>query len=225
MQTLEMMLRILLSSICGAAIGYERTRRLKEAGVRTHILVCCSAVLFMIVSKYAFFDLDVGQLGTKGADPARIAAQVVSGISFLCAGVIFRNRNSLKGLTTAAGLWATAAIGLTLGAGMYTLGICSTVFITILQILTHRFTFGNDSLNSQAVSLHAVSTPEFDEELWAFIRSAGGMVDDCRILLKRDELTAYHFTVRAKISISAEQWDNFMHQHPEVQRLEHESFS
>lgn len=222
-QSLWLLLRLLCAGVCGAAIGFERTRRLKEAGIRTHIIVCSTAALFMIVSKYAFFDLDGTSLGTRGADPSRIAAQVVSGISFLCAGVIFRNGSSLKGLTTAAGLWATAAIGLTFGAGMYVLGLCCTVFITVLQIITHRFTFGSDSLSSQAVCLHAFSTPEFDAALWDFVRSAGGMVDDCKIIRKRDEPAVFQFTLRAKILISDDQWNSFMHQHPEVQYLEHEA--
>lgn len=95
--------------------GLERTKRLKEAGIRTHCLVCCASALIMIVSKYAFADLSVGDaffFGDRGADPARIAAQVVSGISFIGLAVIYRNGSTLKGLTTAAGIWATAGIGL-----------------------------------------------------------------------------------------------------------------
>jgi pyridoxine 5'-phosphate synthase PdxJ len=97
--------------------------RLKEAGIRTHIIVCVTAALIMLVSKYGFADLNqttgLETLGSKGADPARVAAQAVSGISFLCAGVIFKVGSSIKGLTTAAGIWMTAGIGLAVGAGMY----------------------------------------------------------------------------------------------------------
>ena len=122
-QTLDFFIRILLACICGAAIGFERSRRFKGAGIRTHIIVCCGAALIMIVSKYGFADLTsalgVNFNGTRGADPARVAAQVVSGISFLGAGVIFKNNGVVKGLTTAAGLWVTAGIGLAMGSGMY----------------------------------------------------------------------------------------------------------
>ena len=94
------MLRVLVSCVFGTVIGLERSRRLKDAGVRTHILVCCGAALFMIVSKYGFADLAAadGSLfpGTRGADSARVAAQVVSGISFLGAGVIFKNGGTVK---------------------------------------------------------------------------------------------------------------------------------
>ena len=119
-QNLDFFLRILLACLCGAGIGFERSRRLKEAGIRTHVIVCCAAALLMIVSKYGFADLTsaTGEVfaGTRGADPARVAAQVVSGISFLGAGVIFKHGNTIKGLTTAAGIWATAGIGLAIGS-------------------------------------------------------------------------------------------------------------
>lgn len=126
LQELDFFCRLLLACLCGACIGMERTRRFKEAGVRTHVIVCCAAALMMIVSKYGFADLtsETGAVfnGTRGADPARVAAQVVSGISFLGAGVIFKHGSSVKGLTTAAGIWATAGIGLAIGSGMFILG-------------------------------------------------------------------------------------------------------
>ena len=116
---LAFLIRVLVATLCGGAVGYERTKRLKEAGIRTHCLVCCASALIMIVSKYAFADLSVDGLffpGDRGADPARIAAQVVSGISFIGLAVIYRNGSTLKGLTTAAGIWATAGIGMAIGA-------------------------------------------------------------------------------------------------------------
>ena len=101
----EFFLRIVLASVCGILIGFERSKRLKEAGVRTHCMVACGAALMMIVSKYGFADLvqeaGVYLYGTKGADASRIASQVVSGVGFLGAGVIFRTGVSIKGLTTA----------------------------------------------------------------------------------------------------------------------------
>ena len=111
--------RLVVAALCGLAVGLERTARSKEAGMRTHTIVCFAAALIMIVSKYAFVDL-VGDLavGVREADAARIAAQAVSGIGFLGAGIIFYKRDLLHGLTTAAGVWATAGIGLgTLAVG------------------------------------------------------------------------------------------------------------
>ena len=135
----DFLLRLLVAAICGFAIGYERTARSKEVGIRTHTIVCLAAALMMIVSKYAFGDIVDDTFGTKGmADPARIAAQVVSGIGFLGAGIIIYRRDMLHGLTTAAGIWLTAGVGLALGAGMYVLGTVSAALLVVLQIFLHK---------------------------------------------------------------------------------------
>lgn len=142
---LEFFIRIVLAAILGALVGLERSKRQKEAGVRTHCIIACTSALFMILSKYAFVDL-VGVAGLRGADPARIAAQVVSGISFLGAGVIFKNGNSIRGLTTAAGMWGTAAVGMAIGAGMYWVGLIEAAVLVGIQIVLHRFPVGADAL-------------------------------------------------------------------------------
>ena len=134
-------LRLLVASICGLAIGVERTARSKEAGMRTHTIVCLAAALMMMVSKYGFADMISGSAiaeGTRGADSARIAAQVVSGIGFLGAGIIFYKRDLLHGLTTAAGVWATAGIGLAIGGGMIIIGVIATIILIALQIILHK---------------------------------------------------------------------------------------
>ena len=165
MQYLEFFLRIVVASICGAIIGYERTKRLKEAGVRTHVIVCCAAALTIIISKYAFSDLisptGLKLYGTNGTDPARLAAQIISGVSFLGAGMIFRTGNSTHGLTTAAGVWATACIGLAIGAGMYVLGVFSTLIIAAIQIIMHRFTIGTDSMVPAQVNCTVQNPDDF----------------------------------------------------------------
>ncbi|KXL53419.1 putative Mg(2+) transport ATPase [Anaerotignum neopropionicum] len=131
----EFIFRIIIACICGGIVGYERTRRRKEAGIRTHVIVAIGSTLMMIVSKYGFYDV-ITTAGI-GVDVSRIASNVITGISFLGAGVIFVKNISIKGLTTAAGLWATAGIGLAIGAGMYSIGIFTTIFIPIIQILLH----------------------------------------------------------------------------------------
>ncbi len=128
--------RIVVACLCGGLVGLERTKRLKEAGIRTHIIVALGATLIMVVSKYGFADV-------VGADASRIASNVITGISFLGAGVIFVRGGSVKGLTTAAGIWATAAIGLALGAGMYTVGVLCTALMILLQISLHKFLPGD----------------------------------------------------------------------------------
>ena len=99
-----------------AAIGLEREMRQKSAGLRTHTLVGVGAAVFMLISKYGFDD--VPQPGRVVLDPSRVAAQIVSGIGFIGAGIIFVRRGSVRGLTTAAGVWVTAAIGAAGGAGL-----------------------------------------------------------------------------------------------------------
>ena len=109
-ENLEFLIRIVLAAILGAMVGLERTKQQKDAGIRTHCIVALTSAVFMILSKYAFIDV-VALAGSKGADPSRIASQVVTGISFLGAGVIFKNANfAIKGLTTAAGMWATLSL-------------------------------------------------------------------------------------------------------------------
>jgi len=126
----EFILRIFCAALLGGLIGLEREYRAKEAGFRTHFLVALGSALFMIVSAYGFSDVPMNDM-THRWDVSRIAAQVVSGIGFIGAGtIIFRkSENVVSGLTTAAGVWVTAAIGLACGGGMYVLSIASTVLV------------------------------------------------------------------------------------------------
>lgn len=133
---LEYMLRIILAGVCGALIGFERKNRGKEAGIRTHIIVAISSSLMMLVSKYGFFDLSFGE--DFRLDPSRVASQIVSGVGFLGAGMIFIHKNAVKGLTTAAGVWATSGIGMAIGAGMYAVGIACSLVILFVHFITHR---------------------------------------------------------------------------------------
>lgn len=132
-----MLVRLLIAGICGVVIGFERSRRQKDAGIRTHMLVALGAALAMVVSKYGFFDM----LQYEGfrADASRIASNVITGVGFLGAGVIFVKDVSIKGLTTAAGIWATASVGLAVGAGMYTVAIGSTILMVVFQFVFHKF--------------------------------------------------------------------------------------
>lgn len=129
------LLRLLVASLCGALIGYERAIQRKSAGVRTHIVVAFSSALFMIVSKYGFNDLI--KISGMEFDASRIAAQVVSGISFIGAGTILVKKDQVSGLTTAAGIWATAAIGMAIGSGLYFLGVLATAILFVIQMLFH----------------------------------------------------------------------------------------
>lgn len=126
---------VLLAAICGGIIGYERKSRLKEAGLRTHIIVATAASVMTIISKYGFMDVLSESIKL---DPSRVAAGVATAISFLGAGIIFMRKDTIFGLTTAAGLWATVGVGMASGARMYLLAIFSTLLIILVQVLTHN---------------------------------------------------------------------------------------
>ncbi|MCR5315408.1 MAG: MgtC/SapB family protein [Bacteroidaceae bacterium] len=130
-QELDFILRIFSATVLGGLIGLEREYRSKEAGFRTHFLVALGAAMFMIVSAYGFEDVVLS--GEHRWDISRIAAQVVSGIGFIGAGtIIFRkSENIVSGLTTAAGLWVTAGIGLACGGGMYILASACTLLVLV----------------------------------------------------------------------------------------------
>ena len=125
----EMVLRLLLAAVLGAAIGYQRERAHKPAGLRTHILICTGAALFTVASVYGFGAF---------SDPARVAAGVVAGIGFIGAGAIIRRGEGVvEGLTTAATIWAVAAIGLAAGAGLYLVSAVAAVLALIVLLLPH----------------------------------------------------------------------------------------
>lgn len=127
-EELYMLLRILLSVALGLSIGFERKMRFKETGICTHTIVCVGAALMTVISLNAF---------DEDSDSARVAAQIVSGVGFLGAGMIVFKRHEVHGLTTAAGLWATAGVGMACGAGMWTLAIGSTAIVIIAQCIFH----------------------------------------------------------------------------------------
>jgi putative Mg2+ transporter-C (MgtC) family protein len=125
---IEIALRLVLAAVLGGVVGYQRERSGKEAGVRTHMLICTGAALFTVVSIYGF----------TGSDPARIAAGIVTGIGFLGAGVILhRSGGEVIGLTTAATIWAVAAIGLAAGVGLYIISVVATVLTLVVLFIPH----------------------------------------------------------------------------------------
>lgn len=126
---LWMILPIIVSAVLGFLIGFERKLRFKEAGIRTHTIVCIGSALMMVVSKYAF--------GGMQADAARIAAQIVSGVGFLGAGIIVYRKQEIRGLTTAAGVWATAGVGMACGGGLYIVAIGATIVLIGMQCILH----------------------------------------------------------------------------------------
>lgn len=218
---IDFCLRMLLSCICGTAIGVERSRHFKEAGVRTHIIVCVGAALVMIVSKYGFVDLTMpdGSLfpGTRGADPARVAAQVVSGISFLGAGVIFKREGLIRGLTTAAGIWVTAAIGLAVGAGMMLVGLFAALIVCILQYLMQHLIIGAEIYATNHLHFTVKNGYEFNSSLLKQLdKWKGTVLESSFSRNQEDGTTDYDLTVRRKKEISYSEMKEFIAEHEEI---------
>jgi putative Mg2+ transporter-C (MgtC) family protein len=127
-QELEIGLRVLLAAVLGGVIGYQRERAHRPAGLRTHMLISTGAALFTVISAFAF----------PASDPSRIAAGIVTGVGFLGAGTILHRTNAVEGLTTAASIWAIAAIGMAAGAGMYIISAVTTLIVFIILLIPHR---------------------------------------------------------------------------------------
>ena len=143
--------RLVAAGLLGGLIGMEREFRAKEAGVRTHFIVALGSALFMIISEFAFEG--------KQHDAARVAAQVVSGIGFIGAGVIIFQRNVVRGVTTAAGLWVAAAIGLACGDGMYPVAIAATILTVLCLEMMH---FVNLHYTEKVVDLTLIPGKPYD---------------------------------------------------------------
>lgn len=189
---INLIMRILLAGLCGMIIGFERKNRAKEAGIRTHFVVACASALMMIISKYSFRDVVSGIDGMRGADGARIAAQVVSGVGFLGAGIIYFQRGAIKGLTTAAGVWATSGIGMAIGAGMYTIGVASTFILLLAQIALHSSSKYTSIYKNKLLKIYGVETENFQSEMTLMLSDMGVNIMD--ISVKENELGTYDYS-------------------------------
>lgn len=196
---LHFIIRMVLACICGAAIGLERSRRLKEAGIRTHIIVALGAALMMLVSKYGFFDVIGNGISL---DASRIAANVITGISFLGAGVIFTKDASVRGLTTAAGIWATAGVGCAIGAGMYLSGVIATVLIVLIQIILHKHLISNETAVINQISITTEYSVSSIEQLKNNLEENGIQVLGCRIEKRDDGKITIDMSIKMNKSVS-----------------------
>ncbi len=188
-----LLIRMVTASLCGIFIGFERSRRQKDAGIRTHMIVALGAALAMIVSKYGFFDL----LQYEGlrADASRIASNVITGVGFLGAGVIFVKDVSIKGLTTAAGIWATASVGLAIGSGMYTVGIGATVLMVLFQLVFHKF-FSRleNTVNEFTVTIN--DTPDAVKNFRKMLADNRLLVEKCKMTRNPDSTVILDITIK-----------------------------
>jgi putative Mg2+ transporter-C (MgtC) family protein len=178
---LDLILRLLLAVLAGSALGFEREVRNHAAGVRTHALVALGSALFTVAGAYGFEDILKG----PNIDPARVAAQVASGIGFIGAGAIIRNGGSVRGLSTAATLWLGAALGLAAGAGLYVVVVAATVLILavlvgllVLERFATRVAPTSGVLEVRYVRGHGTLGPLMRALQDANVRITGFRVDD-----------------------------------------------
>lgn len=212
-------LRVLVAVFCGVALGLERAVRSKEAGIRTHSILAAGASLFMILSKYAFTDLVKGG-ALQGFDPTVIACYIIDGSGFLCAGIIFSkvNRDSVSGMTTAAGIWATAAVGMACGSGMIELGVIYTLLLLSGHWLLSRRGITVRPLRTLRMTIE--NTPSLRQTLNQARERYGIRVISARYSRSTDENTvSMLLKIRPTKEISFEDTLHFLDDHPEVKDI------
>ncbi len=204
---LRILLDILLSAVLGFCIGFERKMRAKEAGIRTHTIVSVGSALMMCVSKYGF----------NGADTARVAAQIVSGIGFLGAGIIVYRKHEVHGLTTASGIWATAGIGMACGARLYILAAGASLILIGAQFLLHmpwKVFKIKKAYTLKIVFEDCEGSREKIKELFGFEVYV-------RLLLERQgEKLVYKATINTEKEYRSEFLENALKDHPYILSIE-----
>lgn len=170
----EWVLRIIVAAMCGCLIGYERSSRNKEAGIRTHAIIALGSALIMVVSKFGFEDMG-------DFDASRVAAQIVSGVGFLGAGIIFVRHGAVSGLTTAAGMWATSGVGMCIGAGLYDVGVLTAILIIVLQAIFHNQHFLKITQSSQTISLEVLSQEHVVKDIQETFKRNGVVIHSMKI--------------------------------------------
>ena len=206
MITYEFVLRLFVAAMLGGVIGLEREYRAKEAGFRTHFLVALGSGLFMILSQFGFNDV-LGQYEQVSLDPSLIASQVVTGIGFIGAGTIIFQKHVVRGLTTAAGLWVTSAIGMTAGAGMYVLSIATTVLVLLCLealyfILQH---FGTRNITV------TFSTPK-EENIQPVLQRLRDkeIIIDSYEMTRKDTSSGHYFVVTMEMKFKRKRYKNHL---------------
>ena len=210
LQDLYHLLNILLAAVLGFAIGYERKLRYKEAGIRTHTIVCAGSALIMVVSKYGFGD-------SIEADASRVAAQIVSGIGFLGAGIIIYRKHEIHGLTTAAGVWATSGVGMASVAARYLVAAGATVVLIGVQCLFHiKCKFFQTKKYFQIKIVFTSSGGENDviKEIFQTDRFNRLVIE------RKGEETVYHATLNTDKEYSSHQLTEIMTQYPFIRSIE-----
>ena len=205
-QDIILIIRMLISCILGIAIGFERNNRAKEAGVRTHCIVACASAMMMIISKYGFEDLlEFETAADVRLDPSRMAQGIVTGVGFIGAGIIYVQRSNIRGLTTAAGLWATSGIGMAIGSGMYVIGISGTMIILAAQLLLHKNSRFMGSHKCKLVKIYGIEKPDFQDKTIEDLKSIAVTVNETSVIRHTNGLYDYTFYCEMPGEVSEEE--------------------
>ena len=205
-EQLWLALDLILAALLGFFIGLERKLRDKEAGIRTHTIVAFGAALMMVISKFAF---------DSEADSARVAAQIVAGIGFLGAGIIVYKKNVVHGLTTAAGVWTTAGIGMACGGGLWLIAIIATVVLILIQFCLHRKIFRHKKIYSiKIVFVQDTNEREQVKALFEIDRYNRLVVE------RQGEELIYQAILDTDIEYSSTQLDEIMKSHKFIRSIE-----
>lgn len=179
---LEVIFRLILAAVLGGIVGAERESENKNAGFRTNILVCIASALTMITSEYIFNKYS----GVANIDPARLGAQVISGIGFLGAGAIIRDGFGIKGLTTAASLWAVACVGLACGIGFYEGAIFATLIIIIVLLTLKRLGNKMKHNSDYVLIINSLSLPQQISNITSILSKNNIGID--KIMISEDKI-------------------------------------
>jgi len=184
--SLEALLRLALAGVFGGVVGFEREHSHRPAGFRTHILVAVGSALVMLTSSFIFEEYK----GLTNLDPARLGAQVISGIGFLGAGTILREGFSVKGLTTAASLWAVSCIGLAVGIGYYEGAIIATIFIIITLNILKRVMIKSNKGNTVSIIVKDLSLAS--KKINDLVQDYGGSIQSMEIVYPEKDESLLH---------------------------------
>jgi len=222
-QHFELLIRLLVGTFLAALIGYERHLHGRPAGLRTHLLVGLASTTFMLVSSQFVYFQHYSKDDLIAVDPSRIAASVVTGVGFLGGGAILRTGLNVQGLTTAAGLWLVAAIGLSAGAGMYAISLASTILGVVALTLLRRFEHKEDAPLGRKITLVLDTTAPPLKTLIAELQRRGIPVRPLEYERLLDE-GRLQITLQARISpTKGEELLGALESHPGVRRVRIES--
>lgn len=218
-QEVEILLRIFMACICGLLLGLERTKHQKAAGVRTYVIVALGAVIFTIISKYGFLDV----LGNDGVrvDVSRVACNIVTGVGFLGAGTIFVRGDRIQGLTTSAGIWVIAAIGMAIGSGMYVIGAIATVLVLVVQtILQNIFEKRFVSKIPGKVSVSMIDKVSALETVTQLFEEQEIEIYNCNMKRSKEHMISYTFQVQMPENLNTIELVNQISDIPGVKTIE-----